>query len=178
MTAAWRAEVLHFWFGLDPARWFKADPALDQAIRERFHSLWAAQRQCPAETFLGAADDALAAVVLFDQMPRNMFRGHADAFATDPLALAVAKGAVARGLDGPLAPQQRGILYMPFQHSEKPADQQRSLTLFTALGDAEQLHYAHLHHDVIVRFGRFPQRNSALGRADRPEEQAANLPHF
>ncbi len=178
MTAGWQAEVVDFWFGLDPARWFKADPALDEDVRERFQSLWAAQRQCPAETFPGSADDALAAVVLFDQMPRNMFRGHAEAFATDPLALAIAKGAVDRGLDDALAPKRRGILYMPFQHSEVLADQQRSLALFTALGDAEQLRYAHLHHDVIARFGRFPQRNPALGRADRPEEQAADLPRF
>ncbi len=178
MTAAWQAEIVDFWFGLEPERWFEADPALDQAIRERFEALWAAQRQCPAETFLNTAEDAFAAVVLFDQMPRNMFRGHADAFATDPLALAVAKGAVERGFDDALAPQRRGILYMPFQHSEVLADQQRSLALFTALGDAEQLRYAHLHHDVIARFGRFPQRNAALGRADRPEELAGDVPRF
>jgi uncharacterized protein (DUF924 family) len=125
------------------------------------------------EAFLGSARDALAAVLLFDQFPRNMFRGHADQFATDALARAVAKGAVERGFDAELPPERRGFLYMPFQHSELLEDQQRSLLLFTALGDPGQLGYARKHHDVIARFGRFPHRNAILGRTPRPDEIAA-----
>jgi uncharacterized protein (DUF924 family) len=125
------------------------------------------------EAFLGGARDAVAGVILFDQFPRNMFRGHADQFSTDPLALAVAKGAVARGLDEAMSPAERGFLYMPFQHSEKLDDQKSSLALFTALGDDDQLTYAMKHHDVIARFGRFPHRNAILGRPPRPAEVEA-----
>jgi uncharacterized protein (DUF924 family) len=132
--------------------------------------LWAEQRQLPAESFLDAPDDALAAVILFDQFPRNMFRGHADQFSTDPLALAIARSAVDLALDTPLEPQERGFLYMPFQHSEALEDQKRSVLLFTRLGDDNQLRYAKLHHDVIERFGRFPHRNRMLGREPRPDE--------
>src|SRR5687767_4134921 len=166
----WRDDLLAFWFGLEPEQWWKADPRLDLEIRKRFLDLHEAQRENVPAPFLGSARDALAAAILFDQLPRNMFRGHADQFMTDPLALAVAKGAVDKGLDEELAPQERGFLYMPFQHSENIADQRRSLALFTALSDPFQLRYARLHHDVIDRFGRFPHRNAILGRPPRPAE--------
>jgi uncharacterized protein (DUF924 family) len=166
----WESEVLDFWFGLRPEQWWKADEMLDEACRERFRSLWAERRRLPPEHFLDAPSTALAAVILFDQMPRNMFRGQAEQFATDTLALAVAKGAVERGFDDALGRQERGFLYMPFQHSEDMADQKRSLALFAALGDDYQLRYARLHHDVIARFGRFPHRNPILGRRPRPAE--------
>ena len=169
----WSDEVISFWFGLKPEQWWKADETLDAEVRERFQELWEEQRQLPAECFLSDSRTALAAVVLFDQFPRNMFRGHADQYSTDLLALAIAKGAVDRGLDDPLEPRQRGILYMPFQHSEDLDEQRRSLLLFTALGDEEQLGFAQKHHDVIERFGRYPHRNAMLGRAPRPEEVAA-----
>jgi uncharacterized protein (DUF924 family) len=170
---AWTGDVIGFWFGLQPEQWWKADEAVDSEVRERFEELWEDQRQLPAKSFLTDPHTALAAVILFDQFPRNMFRGHADQYSTDSLALAVAKGAVDRGLDEQLQPSQRGILYMPFQHSEELDDQRRSLLLFTALGNEEQLRFARLHHDVIERFGRFPHRNVILGRTPRPEEVAA-----
>jgi uncharacterized protein (DUF924 family) len=170
---AWQDEVLTFWFGLAPDLWWKADPALDETIRERFGKLWEEKRENVPEAFLGSAGDALAAVILFDQFPRNMFRGHADQYSTDELARAAAKGAVERGFDTEVPPERRGFFYMPFQHSERLEDQQRSLLLFTALGDARQLDYARKHHDVIARFGRFPHRNAVLGRSPRPEEVAA-----
>jgi uncharacterized protein (DUF924 family) len=169
----WAQEVLDFWFGLRPEQWWKADPELDKDIVESFDELWEEQRQFPAETFLNSPEEALAAVILFDQFPRNMFRDHADSFSTDHLALTIAKSAVNLGYDEALTPQQRGFLYMPFQHSEDLDDQLRSLGLFTALGDPEQLRFARLHHDVIQRFGRFPHRNAMLGRKPRAEEIAA-----
>ncbi|HEY0311854.1 MAG TPA: DUF924 family protein [Allosphingosinicella sp.] len=172
----WRDEVLDFWFGLAPEQWWTSDPALDAAIRERFEALWETQRENVPQAFLGTADDALAAVILFDQFPRNMFRGHADQFSTDPLALAVAKGAVDRRLDAQLPPDRRPFLYMPFQHSEVLADQERSLLLFTALGDDNLLGYARQHHDIVARFGRFPHRNAILGRPPRADEAAAGNP--
>ena len=173
MSADWRADVLKFWFGLDSAQWWKTDPELDHRIRQGFLKLWAQKRQLPVETFLDDPLSALAAVVLFDQFPRNMFRGHADQFATDHLALAIAKAAVDKEYDQELQLQERGFIYMPFQHSESLADQTRGLLLFTELGDEKQIGFAKKHHDVIARFGRFPHRNAMLGRAPRPEEIAA-----
>jgi uncharacterized protein (DUF924 family) len=159
-----RDELLGFWFGLTRDQWWRADPALDAQIRDRFLALWEQERENLPEAFLGSARD---------QLPRNMFRGHADQFSTDPLALAIARGAVERGLDDAMSPAERGFLYMPFQHSEDMADQRRSVALFTALGDDYQLGYAKKHHDVIARFGRFPHRNAILGRSPRPAEVEA-----
>ena len=166
----WASDVRDFWFGLAPEQWWKADPALDEEIRERFLHQLKEQRQRPVAEFLGSPEEALAAVILFDQFPRNMFRGHAECFATDNSALAIAREAVDRGYDEQLNEAERGFLYMPFQHSENLDDQQRSLLLFTALGNEYQLRFAQLHHDVIERFGRFPHRNKILGRAPRPAE--------
>jgi len=173
MTESWTGGVVRFWFGQPDERWWKADPAFDDEVRDRFGNLWKQKRELPASCFLDHPLRALAAVVLFDQFPRNMFRGHAEQFATDHLALAIAKEAVARGFDDQLEPRERGVLYMPFQHSEVLADQRQSLQLFTKLGDEFQLGFAKKHHDVIARFGRFPHRNAMLGRAPRPEETAA-----
>jgi uncharacterized protein (DUF924 family) len=173
MSNDWRSDVLKFWFGLTYDEWWKGGAEIDHRIKERFLKLWVEKRQLPVESFLDHPLTALAGVILFDQFPRNMFRGHADQFATDHLALAIAKGAVDKGFDEQLDPKERGFLYMPFQHSENLADQNRSVLLFTELGDEEQLGYAHKHHDVIERFGRFPHRNAVLGRAPRPEEVAA-----
>ena len=164
------SEILDFWFALPKEAWWEGDAQLDASIRARFHDLWTKLRQCPADTFLGSANDALAAVILFDQFPRNMFRDDAESFATDALALTIAREAIERGLDGSLSPERRQFLYMPFQHSEALKDQQQSVALFTALGDPEPLRYAKLHHDVIDRFGRFPHRNAMLGRTPRQDE--------
>jgi uncharacterized protein (DUF924 family) len=169
----WRSDVLKFWFGLNPEQWWRGPPELDEQVREHFLDLWKEKRQLPPESFLDDPLTAAAAVLLFDQFPRNMFRGHADQFSTDPLALAIAKGAIDRGLDEQLDRQERGFLYMPFQHSEEMDDQNRSILLFTRLGDEEQLDYARKHRDVIARFGRFPHRNAMLGRQPRADEVAA-----
>jgi uncharacterized protein (DUF924 family) len=173
VTSDWRSDVLRFWFSLGHDNWWKGTPELDHRIKQQFLKLWAEKRQLPAAAFLTDPLTALAGVVLFDQFPRNMFRGDAEQFATDQLALAIARGAVDKGFDEELQRQERGFLYMPFQHSEDLDDQKRSLLLFTALGDDEQLGYARKHHDVIERFGRFPHRNTMLGRTPRHDEIAA-----
>ncbi len=173
MPEPWVGEVIDFWFSLKPGQWWKADSDLDSEVRERFLDLWQEQSGRPVADFLGSPEEALAAVILFDQFPRNMYRGHADSFATDHLALAIAKAAIERGYDDQLPQTQRGFLYMPFQHSEDLDDQQRSLALFTALGDDDQLGFAKKHREVIERFGRFPHRNRMLGRTPRPDEVAA-----
>jgi uncharacterized protein (DUF924 family) len=169
----WRRDVLTYWFGLTKEQWFKSDPAIDAEINERFHDLYERKRELPAGSFLDDPLTALAAIILFDQFPRNMFRDHADQFQTDHLALAIAKGAVERGYDDQIDEKERQFFYMPFQHSENLADQNRSVQLFTAVGDDYNLGFAIKHRDVIERFGRFPHRNAMLGRAPRPEETAA-----
>jgi uncharacterized protein (DUF924 family) len=173
VSTVWVDDVLDFWFGLDPAHWWKADVSLDDEVRERFRDLRDDKRQLPAESFLGDARTALAAVVLFDQFPRNMFRGLAEQYATDPLALAVAWQAVQRGLDEQMDKQERSVLYMPFQHSEDMDDQRQSLLLFTALADDYLLGFAKKHHDIVAKFERFPHRNPILGRQPREAEIAA-----
>lgn len=173
MRSDWRAEVCDFWFGLTYDQWFTADPTLDDLIRQRFLALWGEKRQLPRDAFTSEALEALAATILFDQFPRNMFRGSAEQFATDHLALQIAKAAIDKGFDEQLGASQRAFLYMPFEHSEDIADQNRSILLFTALGDARYLRFAKLHHDIIERFGRFPHRNAVLGRQPRSQEVAA-----
>jgi len=169
----WRADVLKFWFALKPEQWWNGTPELDGEIRERFFDRWEDKRQLPASSFLDDPLTALAGVILFDQFPRNMFRGHADSYSTDTLARAIADGAVDKGFDQQLAPEERAFLYMPFEHSEDMDDQRRSLLLFTRLGDANMLGFAMKHHDIIERFGRFPHRNAILGRQPRADEIAA-----
>lgn len=173
MAADWRSDVLKFWFGLSDEQWWRGESELDRDIRHRFLKLWSDKRQFPADAFLSDPLTALAGVLLFDQFPRNMFREHAEQFATDPLAYAIASGALDRKYDEELEPRERPFLYLPFEHSENLDDQNRSVLLFTALGDANLLKFANLHHDIIARFGRFPHRNAILGRAPRAEELAA-----
>ena len=169
----WRVDILKFWFGLDPEQWWKSDPALDHRIKQRYLKLWFEKRQLPAESFVSDPLTAIAGVILFDQLPRNMFRGSAEQFATDHLALAIAKAALDRGFDEQLAKDERTFLYMPFQHSENLDDQNRAVLLMAELKDDHLLGYAKKHRDVIERFGRFPHRNAMLGREPRPAELAA-----
>ena len=173
MSEDWRSAVLKFWFGLKPEQWWTVDSELDHRIRQNFLKLWAEKRQLPVDSFLTDPLTAAAAVILFDQLPRNMFRGSAEQFATDHIALAIAKGALDAGFADELEHDERKFLYMPFEHSEDLDDQNRAVLLFTQLGDEEQVLYAKKHRDVIERFGRFPHRNAMLGRAPRPDEAAA-----
>ena len=166
----WQREVVDFWFSLEPEQWWSADRRLDELVCDRFRPLWQEKRQLPPELFLGDARTSLAGVILFDQFPRNMFRGTAEQYSTDPLAQAIARGAVDRKLDEQLDRSGKIFLYMPFMHSENMEDQRRSLLLFTALREEQQLKYAHHHHDIVERYGRFPHRNAILGRVSRPEE--------
>lgn len=172
MTLPWTREVLDFWFA-HPDDWFRGPESFDDEVRERFHDLWEAERERQVIDFLYEEEDALAAVILFDQFPRNMYRDHADQFSTDHLALAIARNAVDLDYDHDMTKDERTFLYMPFQHSEEPKDQLQSLLLYTALGDAELLDFARKHHDVIERFGRFPHRNAILGRKPTAMERAA-----
>jgi uncharacterized protein (DUF924 family) len=173
LSEDWRADVLKFWFGLKPEQWWGGGEELDHRIKQDFLKLWFEKRQLPVEAFLTDPLTSLAGVILFDQFPRNMFRGHADAYSTDHIALAIAKEAIALGFDKELASEERKFLYMPFQHSENLDDQNRAVLLFTELGDQHQLGYAKHHREIIERYGRFPHRNAILGRASRPDEIAS-----
>lgn len=170
----WTADVLHFWFDhIGPARWYGGGHEVDAETRDRFEPLWFSLKDEKAIFFATSPTDALAAVILFDQFPRNMFRHEADAFATDDLALGIAKLALEAGFDAQLDVAQRQFLYMPFQHSEDIADQDMSVELFDALGEEPPLKFAIAHRDIVKRFGRFPHRNEILGRETLPEEVEA-----
>lgn len=171
----WRRDVIDFWFGLPPERHWRRDPALDAEIMRRFGALWRKEKGRPAQAFLDSAEAALAAIILFDQFPRNMFRDQARAFATDPLARAIAGAAIDRGYDQQVARERRHFLYLPLEHSEAIADQERSVALFERLGDERYLDFARKHHAVIARFGRFPHRNRVLGRESSAQEEAFGL---
>jgi uncharacterized protein (DUF924 family) len=172
----WVEDVLAFWYGeLTYAQWFheKSD-ALDATIRRRFGDLW---QRLDAESVPTASDTfdpraLLARILVLDQLPRNMFRGTPQAFASDARALALARLVVERGLDRGMTAEQRLFVYLPFEHSEDAADQATCVRLYEALGNAEWVRYAARHKEIIDRFGRFPHRNAILGRASTAEEIA------
>lgn len=169
----WIDDVLRFWFSeLGDADWFAVNPAVDETIRNRFGALYQAMKAAPPDVSTLDARGHLAAVIVFDQFPRNLFRRTAAAFATDALALALARDAVDQGLDAGMNQAERQFLYMPFMHSEVSADHVRSLALFETLDIPDAVGSARQHKAVIDRFGRFPYRNQALGRVTTPEEAA------
>jgi uncharacterized protein (DUF924 family) len=170
----WAAELLHFWFHkLRPRDWFMPDPRVDAELRRRFGRELTALRTRPAGEFLTDPRTALAAVLLFDQLPRNLHRGTPQAYAYDPLARAIALEALRRGWDSALTRSERQFLAMPLMHSERIADQRRSLRVYARLGRGYGWTYAVSHHRMIARFGRFPHRNVVLGRASKPAEEKA-----
>ncbi len=171
MTRPSPADVIAFWREAGSDRWFSKDTAFDEDVRTRFLALHEAAAAGHLHDWEGNAEGALALLILLDQFPRNMFRGTARAFATDAQARAVAAAALLNGFDAQVPPDLRTFFYLPFEHSEDMADQQRGIALYTAAGDADGLKWAELHGDIIRRFGRFPHRNAALGRSTTTEEQ-------
>jgi uncharacterized protein (DUF924 family) len=166
-------EIIRFWFEeLLPKDWFRKDEAVDGTITSRFGATYHELRSGVPASWLDTPEGFLAAILVLDQFPRNMFRGEVRAFATDQPALALAKRAIAEGLDAKLKPEQRSFIYVPFQHSEDRAEQARSVELFIALGQPLGLDFALRHQAIVDRFGRFPHRNAILGRASTEEEQA------
>lgn len=165
-------DVVSFWQKAGPDRWFKKDPAFDDEIRERFLATHETAAAGQLSDWEQSAQGALALLILLDQFPRNIFRGDARAFATDPLARAIAAGAIIRGFDSQVPKEMRGFFYLPFEHSENLADQERCIAFHKAIDDTEGLKWAEIHADIIRRFGRFPHRNTALGRTTTAEEQA------
>lgn len=167
------AQLLDFWFELlMPELHFVALDGVDEAIRARFALLRDRIVETGAERWRDDPQTLLAAVIAIDQFSRNLFRGQAEAFAADSLARSLTLLAIERGWDRTMPAKHRQFLYMPLMHAEDGDIQRLSIEKFRALGDPETLDYACQHAAVIERFGRFPTRNAALGRASTPEEQA------
>jgi uncharacterized protein (DUF924 family) len=166
-------EIVAYWFEtLKPEDWYRKNPAIDAAIAARFGATYEALKTGVPPEWVAEPKGMLAAILVLDQFPRNMFRDDARAFATDQAALALARRAIGEGIDMQLPPEERAFIYMPFQHSEARDDQARSIVLFTSLGAPLNLDFAQRHQAIIARFGRFPHRNGVLGRTSTAEELA------
>lgn len=172
-------DVLDFWFAGDPGTprpvWFEKNEAFDLGCQ----ALAPARNQArdgELDHWTASPRGTLALLILLDQLSRNLHRGSAEAFVADAKARAIACAAIEAGFDKRLGPVERVFVYLPFEHSEDPADQDLSVRLFESLrGTAVRdlsVDYAYRHRSVIRRFGRFPHRNAALGRTNTPEEEA------
>lgn len=169
------ASIIAFWREAGPDKWYAKNDAFDAAIRERFEAAHHAAARGEFSDWMADWERSLALLILLDQFPRNMYRGSAHAFATDGLARTTAVAAVKDGLDAQCPGDLRVFFYLPFEHSELLADQDRCVALCDALDAAsgsEWAKWARMHRDIIVRFGRFPHRNAALGRSTSADEQA------
>ncbi len=177
-------DVLDFWFGEPGSEgygkhrqaWFAKEPAFDQAVQARFAKLYQSAVKGRLDAWRENAPSALALTIVLDQFPHHLFRDTARAFEADAKALALAESAVGKGFDQQVLPVQRVFFYLPFEHSEDMAKQDRAVALFARLasenpGFRDYLDYAHQHREVIARFGRFPHRNELLGRASTSAER-------
>jgi len=165
------SDILSFWFKeIEPKKWFVKNLAFDQLLIERFSGVHDQARQCELFEWRNTAEGCLAEVIILDQFSRNMFRDTPDAFASDSLALALAQSAIASGKDKDLTPEQRTFLYMPFMHSESLKIHDVAIKLFTDNGIQGNVDFELKHRDIIEKYGRYPHRNSILGRISSPEE--------
>lgn len=163
------AEIVRFWRDAGQKAWFTKDETFDGRCRG-FETEHHAAARGELAAWEMDAEGALALLILLDQIPRNIFRNSPHAFATDGLAQAIAARAIERQFDATTDTDMRFFFYMPLEHAEDLALQERSVTLFTNLGSPEYLKFAILHRDIIAKFGRFPHRNKSLGRRSTPEE--------
>jgi len=172
------SQILNFWFG-EPSEpnygqfrpiWFMSSPEFDNLVKAQFLALYTQAKEGTLDNWVDTPQGILALILLLDQFPRNMFRNQAQAFETDQKACLLAKKAISEGYDQQLALFMQPFIYMPLEHSENKEDQRLSVNLFQKLGDLNYLNYALQHQEVINRFGRFPYRNSVLGRMNTPEE--------
>lgn len=164
------ADIVRFWRAAGPDRWFAKDAHFDGQFRARCLARYEEAARGDLACWQDAPESALALVLLLDQFPRNCFRDTAQMFATDVMARSVAAAALEAGHDRAVDPDLKVFFYLPFEHSEDLADQDRSVALCAPLGEPYR-GYAELHRDIIRRFGRFPHRNAVLGRTTTPEEQ-------
>ena len=165
-------SIVAFWRDAGYDKWFTRNDDFDRDIHERFLATHEAAADGKLSDWESSADGALALLILLDQFPRNMFRGTARAFATDPLARVITIRAIEKGFDRAVPRDLQNFFYLPFEHSENLADQERGVALCRAAGNENDLKWAELHADIICKFGRFPHRNEILGRQTTAEEQA------
>ncbi|MBI1422543.1 MAG: DUF924 family protein [Gammaproteobacteria bacterium] len=166
-------ELIDFWFSPRVEKlWFNSTPAFDQELRDRYADTYAAACRGECDIWQTSPPGALALVIVFDQIPLNIFRGQQQSFASEARARAVAEKAIGNGFDAYLSDAQKAFLYLPYMHSENLADQDRSVVLYTAAGLENNLRFARHHREIVRRFGRFPHRNAILGRQSTDEELA------
>lgn len=169
-------QVVEAWRSAGPEKWFAKNEAFDARLAKDFEAAHHAAARGELDDWTADAEGTLALLILLDQIPRNIFRGSAHAFATDGKARQIARAAIAAGHDQALDAILRPFVYLPFEHSEDMGDQDEAVRLCAAhkeaTGDTDTLKWAELHREIIVRFGRFPHRNAALGRRTTPTEQA------
>ncbi len=164
-------EVIDFWFSdTVKQKWFNSTPEFDELIRQRYEETWGLARAGTYDHWEQESLSALALVIILDQFPLNMFRRDARQYSTEAHARKIAEGAIDRGLDQQLEARQKAFLYLPFMHSERLADQERSVDLYQQAGLEENLKFARHHRDIVKRFGRFPHRNRFLDRESTTEE--------
>ncbi|MEO7200699.1 MAG: DUF924 family protein [Dokdonella sp.] len=171
MTAL-ATDLVQFWRDAGPERWFRGGKSFDAACREQWMDAHMRASRGELDHWMDTLESAFALILLCDQLPRNMFRGSAHAYATDPLGRAVADHAIARGFDRDIDPEMRRFFYLPFTHAEDAALQQRSVDLHRGMPGEEPDKWALHHQAIITRFGRFPHRNPLFGRTTTAEEQA------
>ena len=168
--------IVDFWLKAGPKAWFAKSDAFDAELRDKFEVQHHEAARGEHDDWQSTATGALSLILLLDQVPRNIYRKSGHAFATDSLARRHASDAIARGFDKVVEPKLRNFFYLPYEHSEAMADQDLSVALCQAaadeIDDQGSLKWAKLHQDIIIRFGRFPHRNVALGRTSTPEERA------
>jgi uncharacterized protein (DUF924 family) len=162
------------------AFWFQGSADIDRDIRERFGALVERARRGDLDAWIESPRGTLALIILIDQFSRNLYRGTPAAFACDPLALGLARQGYESGRFRDFGTLEHLFAAMPFRHAEDIETQKRAVAL--AVGDAlhaephlkslcvYSVDWARKHLDVVVRFGRFPHRNVALGRSSTPEE--------
>jgi uncharacterized protein (DUF924 family) len=165
-------EVVAFWRAAGPSRWFLSSPLFDRLVRLRLGPVHEAASRGELDHWLCGPVEALALILVLDQVPRNIHRGTPAAFATDAMARQASDVVRAMGWDQRVPRALRGFLYLPLEHSEDLEDQILCCALFARMGDADGLKWAKLHLDIIERFGRFPHRNAILGRVTTDQEAA------
>ena len=164
-------EIVDYWYSDEiRAGWFNSTPELDSEIREKFADVWNLARKGAFDHWRHTAEGCLALVIILDQFPLNMFRGQAQAFASEAMAVEICLYAIQRGFDKSIAKDKLAFLYMPLMHSENMQHQSLSVQLFEAADLQENLRFARHHQKIIEQFGRFPHRNEILGRTSTPGE--------
>jgi uncharacterized protein (DUF924 family) len=172
-------EILMFWFGTTDLSadmekrqvWFRSTPEFDRHLIDQYSKVHDQAAAGDLDHLMATAEGCLTLIIALDQFPRNIHRGTAQAFATDPKARDVARHALTAGYDQSFSRWPRTFAYLPFEHSEDLADQERALDLYAQLDNEESMKSAIAHHEAINRFGRFPHRNAVLGRQNTPEEE-------